>query len=114
MEIHLSAIYYINIKIVIKHLLILINKEKPTNKFCRMKGIPKLFERIRHVLKKYNTILIAKPRIKLENVVHRKSDPINKQNKYEDYIKPFKVIRSMKTHTYVKKNKEHKHRYSKR
>lgn len=36
------------------------------------------FERIRHALKKFNVIVIAKSPTNLENLVHRKIYPIDK------------------------------------
>lgn len=52
-------------------------------------------------LKKYNTILIAKPQTKLKNLVHRKIDPTHKYEKTAVYFNPFKINSSMKTYTYV-------------
>lgn len=48
-------------------------KEKTTSKFRGIVyNISQLFEKIRHVLKKYNIILIVKPPTKLESLVRRK------------------------------------------
>lgn len=65
-----------------------------------MEYIPHYFVRIRHILKGYNILLFAKSLRKVEYLVHRMIDPIDKYDNFKVYVISFNVNSRLKTYKY--------------